>query len=454
MQVPTHAGRPLLFRYPFLQTDSAHRMKILWGTTRSGHGEVQYRSKGASSWKTTRSIEEKFLSSKTKLPQDFFKHVAHIDNLPADTEFEYRVLLDGIVLAQGIPFKTLPDTDSDSVAFIAMGDFGTKYSTPLHVRDAVVRGAENNRWQYPHDFVVGVGDIAYYNGSYSEFERNFFGQMSGKNDLGNGRQSLLSRRPFVAVLGNHEYTGDNENSTPEGFLDSFSNPISADIPTEQQGRYYSFDSGPAHFVLLDSMRFQGNQPSERRNMINWLDHDLGTSRQKWRIVFLHHAAYSHGPHGTWGDIATNRRLRSDLVPVLQKHGVQLVINGHDHLYERTVRLTVDAGSHIIREHGCRILDDPKGIVFLTVGNGGDDLHGQGADNAPCGSDSFNQSMREFGEGYDFAASRNGQPVIIDERKRNPAVRHGFTLAKISISRISVKSFNYEGQLLDEFEIEQ
>jgi hypothetical protein len=457
IQVPTLAGKALLFRYPYIQTDSPRRMTILWGTTRSGHGEVKFRRKGSGSWATAKSIEEKYPTSRTQLPRDFYKHVAHIDDLPADTEFEYQTSLDGVVLAQGIPFKTLPEIGSESVAFVAMGDFGTKYSTPLRVRDAVVKGATTNRWQYPHDFVVGVGDIAYYNGSYAEFEQNFFGQMSGKNDLGDGRQSLLSRRPFVAVLGNHEYTSDNERSVPEGFLESFSKPASADVPPEQQGRYYSFDSGPAHFVVLDSMRFQGNQTSDRHDMINWLDRDLSATKQKWRIVFLHHATYAHGPHGTWGDTATNRRLRADLVPVLQKHGVQLVLNGHDHLYERTVPLTVDASSHIIRERGCRIVDSPNGIIFLTVGNGGDDLHGRGADNAPCGTDSFNQAMREYGEGYDFAATRNGHAVIIDERNRNPevpAIRHGFTYVKVSGSRISIKALNLEGRLLDEFDIQQ
>ncbi|MBI4997784.1 MAG: metallophosphoesterase family protein [Rhodocyclales bacterium] len=455
MQIPTQAGQSLLLRYPYLQTDTPRRMTIMWATARSGRGEVQYRRTGTRQWSNAKSEERKYPSSRTLLTQDLYQHEATIDDLPPDAEFEYRVLHDGTVLAQGIPFKTLPEVGSNSVAFVALADFGTKYSTPRRVRDAIVKGAANGRWQYRHDFVVGVGDIAYYNGSFAEFDSNFFGQMSGKNDLGNGRQSLLTRRPFVAVLGNHEYRSDNENSIPEGFLESFSKPASAGVPEDQRGRYYSFDSGPAHFVVLDSMKFQGRQSGGRQEMLNWLDRDLAATKQRWRIVFLHHPPYAHGPHGSWGDAATNRRLRAELVPVLQKYGVQLALNGHDHLYERTLRMTIDASSHIVREQGCRIVEDAKGTVFLTVGNGGDDLHGRGADNAPCGTDSFNRAMREYGEGYDFAAQRNGRSVIIDGRNVDPevpAIRHGFTLVNVTDARISAKAFNYEGALLDEFEI--
>lgn len=455
MQVPVQTAKALLFRYPYLQSDSPRNIKVLWGTSRSGIGEVQYQRSGETQWTIARSTEHKYAASRTRLAQDFYQHEVVLDDLPANAEFQYRVLLDGVPLAQGIPFKTLPAVGNDSVGFIALADFGTPYSTPRHVRDAIIKGANTNQWRYPHDFIVGVGDIAYYNGSFAEFDTNFFSQVSGKNDLGEGSHSLLARRPFFPVLGNHEYASDNEKSIPEGFLESFSNPVPPNIRQDQRERYYSFDSGDAHFVVLDSMKFQGNQPGVRGDMINWLEHDLAATRQKWRIVFLHHGPFSHGPHGTWGDTATNARLRAELIPVLQKHGVQLVISGHNHLYERTVRMRLDHSSHIVREGGCRIVEAPDGIIYLTVGNGGDDLHGRSAENSPCGTDGFNQAMREYGEGYDFNATRNGRAVLIDASDsdpRVPAVRYGFTLFNVSTSRIAVKAYNYEGTVLDEFEI--
>jgi hypothetical protein len=455
MQIPVQPAKALLFRYPYLQSNSPRNIKILWGTSRSGVGEVQYQRSGEAQWMIAKSTERKYAASRTRLALDFYQHEVVLDDLPANAEFQYRILLDGVTLAQGIPFKTLPAIGNNSVGFIALADFGTPYSTPRQVRDAIVKGANNNQWRYPHDFIVGVGDIAYYNGSYAEFDVNFFGQVSGKNDMGDGSHSLVTRRPFVPVLGNHEYTSDNEKSVPEGFLESFSNPIPPNIRQDQRERYYSFDSGDAHFVVLDSMKFQGNQAGVRGDMINWLEHDLAATHQKWRIVFSHHGPFAHGPHGTWGDAATNQRLRTELVPVLQKHGVQLVISGHNHLYERTVRTRIDHSSHIVREGGCRIVEAPDGIVFLTVGNGGDDLHGRSTENSPCGTDGFNQAMREYGEGYDFDAMRNGRVVLIDANNDDPqvpAIRYGFTLFNVSTQRVAVKAYNYEGAVLDEFEI--
>ena len=257
----------------------------------------------------------------------------------------------------------------------------------------------------------------------------------------------------MPVLGNHEYANDTK-LTPTGFLESFSNPQPADVPAGQRERYYSFDAGPAHFVVLDSMKFYG-ELIEQKEMLEWLDRDLARTQAKWRVVFLHHAAYSHGPHGTYGDIPINRRMRNELAPLLQKHSVQLVLNGHDHLYERTKRLTVDRGGRLRRNKRCEIEDTPRGIVYVTVGIGGSDIHNRSLDNVACNTPEFRDSMAQFGEGYDFAAETDGKAVIRDlgERSGEPgALRYGFLHVQITADAIKGRASTFQGDVLDEFEL--
>ena len=63
---------------------------------------------------------------------------------------------------------------------------------------------------------------------------------------------------------------------------------------------------------------------------HWLDEDLSTTDRPWKIVYMHRPPYSSGEHGS------DAGLRAKLAPILEKHGVQLVLSGHDHDYERMV----------------------------------------------------------------------------------------------------------------------
>ena len=341
-----------------------------------------------------------------------------------------------------------------SVRFIVFGDSGSEHETPRAVRDAIASRDGAGQLNYPHDFIVGVGDIAYYNGTYVEFDRRFFDQLSGKGDRADGERSILRSRPFFPVLGNHEYA-QKETSLPEGFLQSFSNPVADDIPSGNEERYYSFDSGDAHFVVLDSMKFQGHPTAALEAMLAWLERDLACTRKKWRVVFYHHTIYAHGPHGTYGDIGQNRRMRQRLAPIMQKHGVQLAINGHDHLYERSKRFRVDRYGRIIRDWKCRVIESDTGIVYLTVGIGGYELYKRDIEPTPCGSPAYEYGMRQYGEGYDFVALRDGHPLIYDGTEREPKLpllRHGFAHVTVGPEALHVMVYNHEGGVLDNFEL--
>mgnify|MGYP001589910746 CR=1 FL=1 len=453
--VPAPAGRLELFRYPYLQTDSPRRMRILWATATPGQGAVWYQTAGEHHWSRVTATTQRYPSTRTALPQDFTQHEAVLDDLDPDNTYTYHVSHNGVLIAEGIPFKTLTEPSEAAVRFVVFGDSGSEYSAPRSVRDAIANRNTTGKYQYPHDFIVGVGDIAYNSGTFVDFDKRFFNQLSGKGDRGDGVHSILTSRPFFPVLGNHEYD-NRKDSLPDGFLQSFSNPVADDIPSSEKERYYSFDSGDAHFVVIDSMKFQGRSSAALDAMLAWLDHDLGHTQKKWRIVFYHHAIFAHGPHGTYGDIHENRGMRQRLAPIMQKHGVQLAINGHDHLYERSKRLQVDGNGKIVRDSKCRVIESEKGIVYVTVGIGGYDLHNRKIDPLPCGTPIYEQGMRDYGEGYDFIALRaDGAPVLFDSTDRpprEPRVRYGFLHVEITTGGLRAVAYNIHGEILDHFDL--
>jgi 3',5'-cyclic AMP phosphodiesterase CpdA len=123
---------------------------------------------------------------------------------------------------------------------------------------------------------------------------------------------------FYAALGNH----DDPN---QRFYKPFN--MSGE-------RYYSFkpSNGSVRFFAIDSNYMDKAQMA-------WLDKDLAASQSDWKICFFHHPLYSSGDrHGS--DVV----LREQIEPLFLKHGVDLVLTGHEHFYER---LTPQKGIHYI-----------------------------------------------------------------------------------------------------------
>src|SRR5262245_39258783 len=88
-------------------------------------------------------------------------------------------------------------------------------------------------------------------------------------------------------------------------------------------------------------------------MLRWLENDLAATRLFWRIVFFHHPPFAAGPNQNDAQCIL---ARERIVPILERHGVQLVFNGHEHSYQRTEPLLA---GHIVRPD--------QGIVYMTTG---------------------------------------------------------------------------------------
>jgi 3',5'-cyclic AMP phosphodiesterase CpdA len=193
--------------------------------------------------------------------------------------------------------------------------------------------------------VLHMGDLACDFGTFSELESNYFAVYA----------NLMQRVPFFPAPGNHEYlTGQ---AAP--YLAVHATPESG-VPAQDQGRYYSFDWGDAHFVSLDSNLLDAASEGQ---MLAWFDQDLQATSKVWKIVYFHHTPYPSGHH--LGDPTCDRAL-AVINPIAERNGVQLVLNGHEHSYQRTRPLS---NGHFAARG--------SGTTYLTTAGGGQDLQNIG-----------------------------------------------------------------------------
>lgn len=185
---------------------------------------------------------------------------------------------------------------NNAYTFAAIGDYGTGKSEQLIVGEAMAQA----HTQTPFNQVLLLGD-------------NMYGEADFRKKFELPYQGLLKRDvQFKAVLGNHD-------------LPTMEQQLAYDRFGMKGQRFYSFTrpEANAQFFALDSNMMDAPQ-------MKWLEQELAASRAAWKIVFFHHPPFSAGKaHGS--DMALRERLH----PLLAKHGVQLVLNGHDHIYQRT-----------------------------------------------------------------------------------------------------------------------
>ena len=131
----------------------------------------------------------------------------------------------------------------------------------------------------------------------------------------------------MPILGNHDLNNvgaANWASSVE--IKMFLLPRNA--PAGSEERYYSFDDGDAHFTVLDS-----NPPRSAPTQTNWLANDLATTTRKWKFVFFHHTSYSCATG--IASLGSDTNIRNTWGPIFEHYGVDIVFDGHDHIYERS-----------------------------------------------------------------------------------------------------------------------
>ena len=185
----------------------------------------------------------------------------------------------------------LPMKDN-SIRFAVIGDGGTGDRSQNEVAAQMIRYHQH----FPFTFAIMLGDNIYGSERPQDFTKKFERPYKAMLDAG---------VEFHAALGNH----DDPNQ-------KFYKPFNLGGQ-----RYRSFKKGNVRFFVLDSNYLDPEQ-------LAWLEKELAASGSDWKVAYFHHPLYTTARRGP------EVELRSILEPILLKHEVDVVFQGHEHVYER------------------------------------------------------------------------------------------------------------------------
>ena len=283
------------------------KMRVFWQWSSNATFQVQW---GTTTGYTQGNVAVKPTNTST------FLYTYDISGLTPGTKYYYRVVV-GTQCSSGT-FYAAPATNATSLKFISYGDTRTNGSihnglagqvVSLYKSDPAFQTLNVNVGDWVSADSASAWNSEWFATSYT----NLRTQDANISDLG--------------IRGNHEGSATFwKQYWPE--------------PFQSGGLYWSFDYGPAHFVMLDAYTSYGEGSAQ----YNWLKADLAATTKTWKFVAIHEPGWSAG-----GGHANNTTFQADLQPLLQQYGVAMALSGHNHYYARAM---------------------VNGIVELTLGGGG------------------------------------------------------------------------------------
>jgi len=241
-------------------------------------------------------------------------HKVTFENLKPKTKYAYRVG-NGENWSEWFQFET-SSANTEPFSFIYLGDVQN---------DIKSMGSRALRQAYTHfpnaGFMLFAGDLV--SSSTEEYWREFF--------YAGGW--IFGMMPSVPTPGNHEYDrAENQSRTfSKHWSQIFSMPENG--PSEKyNNQFYYFDYQGVRFVSFDSPAL-GEYAEDSTLILKWLDKTLKENPFKWSVVFTHYPVYSCSQG------RENNEYRDAIKPILEKYGVDLVLQGHDHTYCRGQNLT-------------------------------------------------------------------------------------------------------------------
>lgn len=243
-----------------------------------------------------------------------------VENLEANTVYSYRVGKEGVW--SGIGTFTTAKTNKDEFSFIYITDTQAQYDDMFDVSKKTVAAAK----EYVTDakFLLVTGDLVETSGATnSEWEwEQWFETM----------QSAWYSFPIVPVQGNHD-TSVNSNfhyhfCTNTGFNQAQS---SEDAKTAIDGTVYSFTYGDALFMIVNYEDYKKGE-TYFTALEQWMEDQIrANSELKWRIVAYHKTVYTGSK--SHQDDSDGKTIRERMAPAYDRLGIDLALQGHDHIYE-------------------------------------------------------------------------------------------------------------------------
>ena len=303
---------------------------------------------------------------------NLYSHKVHVENLEKGKAYSYKIGAE-----QGWTYG----------AFVVEKEHASSI-TAMHLSDAQTKDlTKTNVWR--NTFVKGVEkagddlDMVLYNGD--QFDQN--------NATGNNKKPsrVLRFTKAYDVISDYKFnipymssSGNHEPSVP------YINYLTSDIKFggyKDSGCYYSYDYDYAHFVVLNTNNMDDAQ-------INWLKDDLDkASNAKWKVVTMHISPYATGDHSVKSD---NEKIVEKLTPIFSSKHVDLVLQAHDHTYNKTLPYRWDAAGYTTTFNNSEVVNlepktekigdvtydkNPNGTYYVTTGASG---HRAGAPEAKDG----------------------------------------------------------------------
>ncbi len=247
------------------------------------------------------------------------QHKYVIGSLNPGVKYYYKVTAGSDVHTGS--FYSAPNASATELKFFAYGD--TRSYPDDH--DKVAEGILNEITSDPEfqTLVISVGDLVSDGERESDWDDEFF------NESYSHIIQMLAQLPYQSARGNHEGNGIlYRKYFPYPYVDS---------------HYWSFDYGPAHFVVID----QYIDYSTGSTQYNWIDNDLASSTKPWKFICLHEPGWSAGGH------SNEQAVQDYIQPLCEKYHVPIVFGGHNHYYARA---------------------EVNGVEHITTGGGGAPLY--------------------------------------------------------------------------------
>lgn len=386
------------------------------------------------------------------------------DHLPLGQKMFYRIEGNGMPVAEG--YCTTRQPRGQRIRFAALGDSACSSESNLAIAYQIYNSNP--------DFVMNTGDNVYERGLDHEYSKYFFMVYNADHPAIDRGAPLLRSVPYYTVLANHDvHRSDAQHHDIADFdqdpgslayYTSMYLPQNGPVPTcvtpitgspQSTASFkqcagtrfprmanYSFDYGDAHFLCLDSNLYV--DPTELA-LQNWIESDLRSTDAEWKFVVFHHPGFDVGKTHF-----TEQHMRV-LSPLFERTGVDVVLSGHEHSYQRTRPLhfaptdtsrasnrhesdrRVPGTFTIDRDFDGVTQTRPKGIIYLVTGAGGKDLYGGNMTDNP-------------------ATWLHARDNHADYLSRFVSDRHSFTRFEVDGAQLTWTQIDANGQAFDKVRV--
>lgn len=357
MELTEHVTPPAasLLRGPYLNAATPTSMVIRWRTDSNTKSRVRF---GTSSNNLNQIVQD--TASVTE-------HIIKLTGLTPYTRYYYSVgsLTDTLQGDAENFFYTLPVTGlSDSTLRIGVvGDCGNNSTNQRNVRDQLSNYLGSN---YMNSWIL-LGDNAYSTGLDAEYQAEFFNIYKDK---------FLKQNPLFPAPGNHDYGNSTSspsvtNHTLAPYYQNFTMPIAGEAggTASNNPAFYSYNVGNVHFLSLDSYGKESDASlmyDTTGAQVQWIKQDLANNTNKgWVVAYWHHPPYTMGSHNSdsEGDLV---QIRQKFIQILERMGVDLILCGHSHDYERSKLMKGHYGNEASFDANVHHLSSSSGLYDGTA----------------------------------------------------------------------------------------